>query len=212
MKALILITMVVSLALPLGSASAHVPYIERQDYSASIPFSVQNIEQSIALYAWLQTDGTHPSDDVDVATFVIDEPTRFYAELLVPACPSYVDFVPWFLVTGPGLPDLSVEIPFSLPDGYGAVIAPNVEPGTDREMFYEPFGGKSYYRGPTLDIELSSPGQYAVYYWDPNGMGGDYVGVLGFKEIWKPKDIARAMVVTPLIRNDRELHTSCITE
>jgi len=212
MKAFVLITLAVSLAIFPENADAHVPYIERQDYSASKPFHVQDIEQSIALYAWLQTDGTHPSDDVDVATFVIEGPTRFYTELLVPACPSSIDFVPWFLVAGPGLPEISVEIPFALPEGYGAIVVPNVEPGTDRETFYEPFGGKSYYKGPILDMELSSPGQYAVYYWDPYAMGGDYVGVLGFKEIWKPKDIARAMVVTPLIRNDRELHTSCIPE
>ena len=129
MKALKLITLAVSLAFISASADAHVPYIERQDYSASKPFHVQDIEQSIALYAWLQTDGTHPSDDVDVATFVIEGPTRFYAELLVPACPSYIGFVPWFLVAGPGLSDISVEIPFALPEGYGAIVVPNVEPG-----------------------------------------------------------------------------------
>lgn len=43
-------------------------------------------------------------------------------------------------------------------------------------------------------------------------MGGDYVGVLGWKEIWTPRDIARALFYTPRIRQDKELHTDCTTD
>ncbi len=102
------------------------------------------------------------------------------------------------MLAGPGLPDPDVLLPFELPDGYGAIVMPNVAPGEVRETFYEPFGGKSYYSGPVLDIELEIPGVYYVYYWDPYQIGGDYVGVLGGEEIWNPKDIASGLYYTPL--------------
>lgn len=194
-----------------GIANAHVPYIEKLDYSESRPFIVRNtIEQSIALYAWLETDGVTPSTDVDVARFEIEGPVRFFGELIVPVCVSTMDFAPWFLLAGPGLPIPDVLLPFELPDGYGAIVMPNLTPGEARETFYEPFGGKSYYSGPVLDIELEIPGVYYVYYWDPYQVGGDYVGVLGGEEIWNPKDIARGLYYTPYIRNDRELHGECV--
>ena len=40
--------------------------------------------------------------------------------------------------------------------------------------------------------------------------GGDYVAVLGAEEIWRVRDVIRALIITPLIRQDRELHTDCV--
>jgi hypothetical protein len=40
-------------------------------------------------------------------------------------------------------------------------------------------------------------------------MGGDYVAVIGYKEIWYPSDILRALILTPYIRADKELHVEC---
>ncbi len=56
---------------------------------------------------------------------------------------------------------------------------------------------------------MSTPGTYYVVFWDPSGVGGDYVAVLGDKEIWWPWDIIRALINTPKIRRGLELHTDC---
>jgi hypothetical protein len=73
-------------------------------------------------------------------------------------------------------------------------------------VFYEPFGGKSYYDGPVFDQTLETPGEYSVYYRDPYQHGGDYVAVLGYQEQWSKRDIGRALLLTPYIRRDGELH------
>lgn len=136
------------------TALGHVPYLESQDFSWQEPFRVrQTIEQSIAVYSWLEVvDGQ--TDDLDVYQFSIDEPTRVFVESLVPVCPSYAEFLPWFAIVGPGLPDPAYELPIDLPEGHGAVVVPNYELGEDRPQFYEPFGGKSYYDGPDFNQTL----------------------------------------------------------
>ena len=51
-------------------ASAHVPYIERSDYSEENPIFVwKMIEKSKAFYSWLENDGENPCEDIDVFKF-----------------------------------------------------------------------------------------------------------------------------------------------
>jgi hypothetical protein len=190
-------------------ALGHVPYLESRDFTWEGPFRVRNtIEQSIAVYSWLEVvDGQ--TDDVDVYRFTIDKPTHVFIESLVPVCPAYAELLPWFAVAGPGLPAPEFPLPIDLPNGYGAIVVPNHEPGEDRPQFYEPFGGKSYYDGPDFDQTLSTPGTYYVIYWDPAGQGGDYVAVLGDLEIWRLRDIIRALFNTFKIRRGAELHDPC---
>lgn len=86
-------------------AVAHVPYLERKDYTADEPFEVRkSIEQSIAVYAWLETDGASPCEDVDIYRFSIDEPSRVYIEGIVPVCEQYRDFAPLVCPGRPGSP------------------------------------------------------------------------------------------------------------
>ena len=190
-------------------AVAHVPYLEINDFSDSEPFKVRkSIEQSIAVYSWLEYEDNNPSTDIDVYIFTIDEPPkRVYIEVIVPVCDEfYKNFVPWFALVGPDLPDPGQELPFEIPIGYGAIVKENVFPGEDRETFYEPFGGKSYYSGPIFDQIIENSGTYYVYYWDPYQSGGDYVAVLGRKEQFGFVDILRALINTPIIRMGYELH------
>jgi len=191
-------------------SQAHVPYFEHRDLSEEQPFEVPyKIEQSIAVYAWLENDGLSPSTDIDVYRFDVTEPVNVYLEVLVPVCETYADFAPWFALVGPGLPEPDQALPFALPNGCGTIVMMNALPGSERDMFYEPFGGKSYYQGPVFDAQIETPGTYYVYYWDPYERGGDYVAVLGRQEIWRPQDIIRALWYTPLIRRDKELHVDC---
>ena len=207
-KTIVLISFILIL-LSTSLASAHVPYIERFDYSEENPYFVwKMIEKSKAFYAWLENDGETPCEDVDVFKFTItNNPKNVYIELIVPVIEDYYeDFVPWFALVGPNLPNPDQELPFNLPEGYGAIVKENVDPGTDRETFYEPFGGKSYYKGPVLDMNISEPGTYYIYCWDPYAQGGDYVLVIGKGEFFGPIDIIQAIINTLLIRQGLELH------
>lgn len=193
----------------LPTALAHVPYLERRDFSVEQPFTVRkSITQSIAVYSWLETDWVNPSIDIDVYSFTItDQPLRIFLEVIVPVCDGfYANFTPWFALVGPGLPPPNQTLPFDLPQGYGVIVKQDVPPGSPREEFYEPFGGKSYYQGPRFDETLYVWGTYYVYYWDPYEKGGDYVAVLGYKEQFPPLDFLRALINTPLIRRGLELH------
>jgi len=188
---------------------AHVPYLEHRDFSVEQPFRVRrSITQSIAVYSWLKTNELNISEDVDVYSFTINnKPLRVYLEVIVPVCNGYyANFTPWFALVGPGLPSPNQTLPFNLPQGYGAIVKQDIAPGGEREQFYEPFGGKSYYQGPRFDEIVNISGTYYVYYWDPYEKGGDYVAVLGYKEQFPPLDILRALINTPLIRHDYELH------
>ena len=189
--------------------SAHVPYIERIDYSEESPLLVwKMIEYSKAFYAWLENDGVNPCEDIDVFSFTIrQDPKNVYIELIVPVVDDYYEeFVPWFALVGPGLPEQNQTLPFEIPSGYGVIVKENVEPGTERETFYEPVGGKSYYYGPIFDEEISIPGTYYIYCWDPYEQGGDYSLVLGKGEFFGPIDIIRSIINTIIIRRDGELH------
>jgi len=192
-----------------SSVLAHVPYIERNDYSEEKPWFVwKMIEYSKAFYAWLENDGLNPCEDIDAFKFNIRQnPKNVYIELIVPVVDDYYEeFVPWFALVGPDLPEPNQTLPFSIPPGYGAIIKENVQPGEERETFYEPFGGKSYYVGPIFDEIISEPGTYYVYCWDPYEKGGDYVLVLGKGEFFGPIDIIRSIINTTIIRRDGELH------
>jgi len=197
----------VLLAVWIGPAktSAHVPYLEDIDYPAETPFPVpQPIEKSRAFYGWFDS-----GSDIDAFAFAIPGPVRLFAQALVPVCQGYEDLLPWFAVVGPGLPQPQAQLPIDLPPGYGAVVVQNAEPWTPRKTFYEPFGDKWYFDGPVFDEIVSTPGLWYLYYWNPYGKSGDYVAVMGSKEIWDVEDILRALIYTPMIRKGQELHGEC---
>ena len=139
----------------------------------------------------------------------ITEQSHLRAFSLVPVCPPYKDFLPSFAVVGPGLAIPEEQLPFTMPEGYGAVVVKNTLPGKSRNTFFEPFTSKNYYRGPSYNQTLSTPGTWYVYFWDPAGKVGDYVAVFGFTEQFSFRDIMRAFSNTPKIWFDKELHTDC---
>lgn len=178
---------------------AHVPYLENDDFTAAEPFMCPSAKQSIAVYAWLED-----YRDVDYYTVKVTKELTFFAEVIVPAFDVYADFRPSFALIGPGLPAPTQALPVKLTSRQGAIVLhdPGIEP---RPTFYEPFGNKSYYQGPRLELKLK-PGTYRLIYWDPKGDNGDYVATIGKYEIWWAKDIIRAFLITPVIRAGGELH------
>jgi len=207
-KSLVFVLIVSSCLVFTPSVFAHVPYLERTDFTSTSPFLVhKSITQSKAVYAWLETDFIHPCTDVDVYQFTIHRPLRVHLEVIVPVCNGfYANFTPWFALVGPGLPAPNQTIPFNLPDGDGVLVLQDAPPGSARHQFYEPFGGKWYYQGPVFDRIMNTTGTYYVYYWDHYQKGGDYCAVLGYKEIFYPSDIVRSFINLPSIRHNHELH------
>ena len=182
------------------SALGHVPYLEEEDFSPKRPFFHFDVTQSIAVYAWLESP-----DDVDVYVCWVQQPSRLFLEALVPVCPAYESFFPSFAVFGPGLPAPATPVigPYRL-----ATVdwSDRSEP---RETFYEPFGDKTYYQGPAYDQQVTIPGLYFIFVWDPDGVGGDYVLAIGKEERWPLPAILRALIETPKIRRGEELHSPC---
>jgi len=192
-----------------SSTQAHVPYIEFVDYSESRPFKIRDsVENSKAIYCWFKT-----GEDVDVFTFDVTEPVRVVIDVSVQKCEANEDLLPWFALVGPGLPEPEEEIPFELSEGNGALVWKNVEPGEPRTEFWEPIGKKCYYwLGPQswFDQEISVPGTYYVYYWNPDGFSGDYVASIGFLEgVNTPLDNLISLLISPLIKLNLENHTRC---
>ena len=117
---------------------AHVPYLEDRDFSVEYPFEIEySIEQSLAIYAWLENNTPDNSEDVDVLVFQLNEPTNVYLEIIVPVCQGYEEFRPWIALAGPGLPEPITPLPFDIPSGYGIEVIKNVNKGETRETFYE---------------------------------------------------------------------------
>lgn len=192
-----------------SSTQAHVPYIEFIDFTESRPFIIRDsVENSKAIYGWFKT-----GEDIDVYTFDVTEPVRVVIDVPVQKCEAYEDLLPWFALVGPGLPEPEEEIPFELFDGNGAIVWKNVESGEMRNEFWEPIGSKClYWLGleSRFDQEISVPGTYYVYFWDPDGFGGDYIASIGFLEGVNTRlDDLITRLISPLIKFNLENHTRC---
>jgi hypothetical protein len=212
MKKVLILSIVVGCCLLTPTVLAHVPYLERTDFSMTSPFVVhKSIRQSKGVYAWLETDFIHPCSDVDVYQFTLRRPSRVHLEVIVPVCGGFfANFTPWFALVGPGLPSSNQTLPFEVPEGDGVIVLQDAPPGSQRQQFYEPFGGKWYYQGPVYDEHINTTGIFFVYYWDPYAKGGDYSAVLGYREIFYPSDIVRSLINVPIIRHNGELHVPSI--
>ena len=68
-------------------ASAHVPFLEEQDFSAQSPFIVEDVENSKSLHGTLES-----SDDYDVFMISLETPARLYTTTNIPFCPQYETF------------------------------------------------------------------------------------------------------------------------
>lgn len=205
LTALVLVTLV---AIPGSLAFAHAPFVEGTDFSAADPFrdpDNDDVEKSRAVYAWLES-----GDDVDYYRLPsLTAGESLLVSVIVPVCPEYADFLPTYALVGPDLPVPNEPVPFQLPDGYGAMVFPNLLPGEPREEEFEPIGSKFYYEGVTFTGIAETSGEWGVVVWDPYALGGDYVLELGFVESFDANDIARSMIAVPIIRENGELHVAC---
>lgn len=183
---------------------AHVPYFEQQDLSADAPFLIEDIEQSKAIYAYLDS-----AEDVDVLLLIVREPVRIYAKTIIPYCREYRDFRPSFALTGPGLPEPGDGFPPAREPGHGRILRHDEPDGATRPSMYEFFSNQFYFEGPILDINVTEPGNYWLWFWDDSDAVGDYVAIVGKREVFSVEDIRRSFWNTPDIRRRGYLHVDC---
>jgi hypothetical protein len=188
-----------------SSLWAHVPYIEKTDYTSSTPFVLEDVENSKSIHGALME-----SDDVDIVSITIEEPARIYTSTNIPFCPQYESFAVTYALTGPGLPAPESNLPVTLPDGHGAIVVrTEFESVDDRPVFYEPFGGRLMWEGPDFAIDQAPAGEYRMIIWNESGASGNYIAVVGQKEIFGPAEIAQARRVSPQLRNGKNLLVEC---
>ena len=189
---------------PCQHLPAHVPYFEQQDLSADAPFLIENIEQSKAVYAYLDSE-----NDIDALLLVVREPVRIYAKTIIPYCREYRDFRPSFALTGPALPEAGDDYPAEPEPGHGGLMRRDQAVGATRPSMYEFFSDQFYFEGPILDIKVTEPGNYWLWFWDETGATGDYVAIVGKREEFSVEDIRRSFWNTPEIRRRGYLHVDC---
>jgi hypothetical protein len=188
-------------------ASAHMPNVERRDLNEKRPFRIKgSIEKGQAMYAYLKS-----GSDIDVYQFTVPQKeisekgsVTLRVRVNVPACEGGPEFLPWLAIVGPGLPAPAEDIPFILPEGYGAIVIKNTEPGAERNFFYEQYSKKSYYITDYYDYTITEPGTRYLYYWDPYNIGGDYLAIWGVKDSFDPGDGLKMLINLPGILSDRE--------
>ena len=74
---------------------------------------------------------------------------------------------------------------------------------------YEFFSDQIYFEGPIIDITVTEPGRYWLWFWDETGAIGDYVAIVGKREMFSVDDIRRSFWNTPEIRRRGYLHIDC---
>lgn len=187
------------------SSWAHVPYLENSDYTPAQPFVVEDVENSKSIHGALEKP-----DDVDILNIRIDEPARIYTSTNIPFCPQYESFAVTYALTGPGLPLPETDLPVRLADGHGAVVVRTEFDSVDeRPVFFEPFGGRLMWEGPDFAIDQAAPGEYQMIIWNESGAPGNYIAVVGQKEIFGPAEIAQARSVSPRLRDGKNLLVEC---
>lgn len=188
---------------------AHVPYIEDKDYPEGKDFLITDVDQSKAMYAWLD------QGDVDGFELVLDEPGRVYVSTLIPFCREYAYFDVNFALIGPGLPELQGALPdrVEIPDGHGAIVH-NADYNSwgARPFMYEMFSDRRYFDGRSYTVRRAEPGTYRFIVWHREGTPGDYVAIVGRSEKFSAEDWALSDVNLRLIQQKKELRSSCEDE
>lgn len=118
-------------------------------------------------------------------TFDADPNTTLTLQLGVPKIDRYAGIRPAMALVGPDLP--VADLPFDLPDGYGAVVFRTE--GQQPELFYEEFTGTSSWRFEPVHAEVSVQGRYYLVGFVPSGENAKFWMALGETESFGLADL-----------------------
>jgi hypothetical protein len=92
-----------------------------------------------------------------------------YLQIALPQIERFKNLRPAVAVLGPGLP--SIDVPFSVPEGYGGYIF-TTDDVTDPVAFHEPFTGTDSWILKEVNQALPNTGQYYIVAYIPSGQFG----------------------------------------
>jgi len=213
--------------------AAHVPYLEPEvvrrwgpaaegdDFSFEHPFIITSgtISNSKAIFAYLS------HGDVDVYQYTLPEGETLpwiICAALAPACRCYRNTYPSIALLGPGLPDSGENLPFDIPEGYGAVVAHQSRvplweerpvlslsadvPGVNISWFF-PYDPQTDF---VFADNITVPGDYYIVVWNPSRLPCDYTANIGLLEEFSVEDKVRESIIIPLYSDQKLLRFPCI--
>lgn len=173
--------------MPAKPARAEVPVLEPNapggDYG--LFESAQYVPEP--WFMWFVMGELSSPEDVDMAQFDYKAGDRFKAEMFIPAHDELRDFNPTIALIGPGLPPPTVTLPFTLPEGMGAVVA--TSDGTFD--YFDAFTQVTFLPRAKIELAMPETGRYYVaVYGQPIG-SARYALDIGVMENFAPHVIAR---------------------
>jgi len=168
-------------------AFAHKPFFSDGVYgSPEVAYEVDDITTSIVLYHEVTCEA--PQLWMTFQTAGNDEP--FFLQLGIPVIDWLSDYRPSIALFAPGLPQLSASVasnlPFSIPDGLGALVW---SPGEERE-FFEPFTSTNSEILVEETVVLPEEGRGYLVAWHPQALTGKLWAAVGTEERFGPADFA----------------------
>ena len=157
-------------------AHAHSPLISGDNERISAAMFIPDPTKSWAIYGEL-----HEGSEANYYRFEIDRGQRIYISLMKPTNPEDIDFMPVFILMGPGL-DSRGNIPeyVEQPSEVSAIVVAGEQPS---EATYEPFSASSFYKLAELDILAPVSGTYYIAVYDTQ-RGGHYSLAIGDREVY----------------------------
>ena len=156
------------------SVSGHSPLISGDTGLLDEAMFIPNPTKSWAIYGEL-----HEGREMNYYRFQIKTGQNIYISLMKPAGPKYKEFMPGFILMGPGLNNRG-NIPdyVEKPALANAVVVQGVQPA---EATYEPFAPSSFYQLAELNIPAPESGTYYIVVFEPL-QGGHYSLAIGQSE------------------------------
>ena len=112
---------------------------------------------------------------------------QLYLQAGVPKIDRYAALRPRMALLGPGLPPPEVALPFTLPDGYGALLYDM--DGETPVLFDEKFTGTESWQFPAQEPMAETTGRYYAVIYLPDGVEGKLWMAVGVEEQFGIADI-----------------------
>jgi hypothetical protein len=147
-------------------ADAHRPTFGEGFESEDTAFEVEDPDISIVLYKEVTCD-----DPELWMTYEAEAGFPLYIQLGVPNIYRLADYRPSLVLLHPGLPEADTDLPFEVPEGFGALVFD----ATDRDEpddFYEPFTATESWVWIEETVTLPESGTGYLVAYDPLGWTG----------------------------------------
>lgn len=188
---LLLCTLILALATSLlaapRAARAEVPILETNAPGGDYGLFEEGQYIVEPWFMWFVLGELHAPDDVDMVRFDYKAGDRFKAIIFIPGHEELRDFNPNIALIGPGLPKPTAPLPFSLPEGMGAIVA--TSDGT--YDYFDIFTQMTYFPRAQIELIMPQTGRYYMAVWgEPIGMAR-YALDIGIMENFAPDVLAR---------------------